>query len=64
MQNKRTYARIIYMNKEAQSLGKLSWVKRKKGKTGKQIKEMMSALGKRPKKKSRTGRDLTTNDSL
>lgn len=34
------------MNKEAQSLGKLSWESRKKNKTDKQIKAMMSALGK------------------
>jgi hypothetical protein len=45
----------------AQLLGKASWESRKKGKTKSQIKEMMSALGKRPKRISRTGRNLTTN---
>lgn len=38
------------MNKQAQSLGKLSWAKRTEGMNESQIKEMMSTLKKGKKK--------------
>ena len=44
-------------NKEAQSLGKLSWASRSKGKTKKERSEMMSKIAKLPRKKFSTALD-------
>lgn len=44
-------------NKEAQSLGKLSWEARSKGKTDKERSEMMSKIARKPRKKKKKAKN-------